>query len=176
MGAAVRSNHKFCLKIRQSPRFSSMAPYVSEPTFRARHSSISTDFSVSNDVKKVLPIAFSRRYLSRYVMATCAFIITWMMPSQIQIPLEIISCVLVSMYSLYNGCTNFFIMTIMAYIHGVIHYLYPFLDHNGRVKGISPFLDVLCHCVMLIQANRILGFSLGNMSQSDFWFEIHNKW
>ena len=46
----------------------------------------------------------------------------------------------------------------MSMTHSMLHYLWPFLDHDGLVVGISPFPDIACHTIMYVYAIWLLGY------------------
>src|SRR5438105_3362145 len=41
----------------------------------------------------------------------------------------------------------------LAAIHGVIHHIWPFIDHAGYNDRHTPFPDVVCHEIMLVYAH-----------------------
>jgi len=59
----------------------------------------------------------------------------------------------------------------VSYLHGIIHFIWPFLAHEGRVKDVSPFYDVVLHCLMMVVANNILGFNTPNGAPNK-WYPL----
>lgn len=135
-----------------------------------------TRTSFSQDVTKVLPTAFSHTYLQRYVLTTITIIAMWLLPNVFQIPLELGLCVIGLAHCAKHRLSDAGWMLVMAYAHGQIHDFFPFLGYTGRVKGISTFLDVFCHFVMLLHANRMLGFSVEKMPRYDCWHDVHRRY
>ena len=134
----------------------------------------SSSFSI--DVQNVTSLAFSREYLPRYCLTTTLIFAMWFVPFPIQMVIDLLLVAGVITFCLKHYLWNNLVMICLAYIHGLIHIFYPFLTYDGRVKGITPFWDVLCHFIMMIYSNKMLGFSLKNDIIYDCWTSIHNKY
>ena len=103
---------------------------------------------------------FQCKFIMSYVIYLALFAMGWFTPHFYQLWLDFGIC---SLYALIIYCSKrisnkWILFLSFGWIHSILHYLYPFLDHNGLVIGITPFPDILCHTAMFVFAVWFLGF------------------